>query len=1024
LIGTEILPVMLNKHIKILFSLLIYSFITAIFSGVSFASEDNVIYEQCYLSRVKDAKIGYSCIIQKETTDKDKKYIITNRHSEQEFNRFGSTVKLVQDFEYTEDAYGNPKSLNAHIKSIGEDIFTEALFYPENKIIINSTVNSVKKTREITTDKKILFPYAVYKQFKENLNKSGIEYSTLDPIADMRVITINAIRMGSEFLSEYNLNQDYTKYRVTIDLLPNIGNYEWYTSDGRLVKEYSSILDIEQIAVPKEKIHEKSASADISKHSIIPVNTVINFPFSIEQITYKISTKNINPEKLFVNNERQRIIQVKDNTAYIKVKNEQYSGLKIKSELQREDFKKYLQPGVFINSYNKDIKTAAAVIAKDKKNRYETAKAMEKWVYENIKSKDFSVNFANSSEVLKSLRGDCTEHSVLLAALLRAQGIPSKIVVGLIYKEKPESTFVYHMWVKAFTDKWINLDPCFPEKSFSPIHLEITESAFNDMQDRTNVFLKVLTGISNISIEILNYSAISNPVAKIKLSGEKQANINEFNILSLLKNNDDFIKKTNIKGDNEITKIEIKKDQKEEYIKSGYYYYSCGNINSAVDSFTEASKLIGFNNDFEEILFTRKLASLGLFNLANKKLSGIYDMTIWEKQIKSIKRLYFPKILPDAEKEMLLAKIASNIEFNGNINEAINLLEDKKLYNFDYANYLRAKAYNKKGDFDKAESALNRALEINPENLKYRFELATILTDSKKYKEANDEILFILNQQVFDKEFHESVKLEQYRLKSLSEKKKEDRDYYLARYFALKGDFNNAKKIINSAVNGITKYSKLYSLLGDINYHLNEFDEAYKNYSLAAKYDKKDDYPLAGLASVKLSGGDYKGSLKLFLNALSKNEKSEEILLNIAAVNKLLSQEEVSLKYYNKVLYINPYNYKANYELACMYMNLGESEKASVFLKKSLSVNPLFAPAWLEMAKIQIDIKNNYLANTYLIPVNFIDSNNPDYYYLSGLIYKNDENYSKAASSFKKTLELDKNHSPALKELKSLEIKE
>ncbi len=71
-----------------------------------------------------------------------------------------------------------------------------------------------------------------------------------------------------------------------------------------------------------------------------------------------------------------------------------------------------------------------------------------------------------ASAILKNRTGDCTEHSVLTAALLRACGIPARCVVGVILSEDfngKKNVFVYHMWVEAFYNKrWIQVDSTRP----------------------------------------------------------------------------------------------------------------------------------------------------------------------------------------------------------------------------------------------------------------------------------------------------------------------------------------------------------------------------------------------------------------------------------------------------------------------------------------------------------------------------------------------------------------------------------
>merc|ERR1712216_24526 len=57
-------------------------------------------------------------------------------------------------------------------------------------------------------------------------------------------------------------------------------------------------------------------------------------------------------------------------------------------------------------------------------------------VSSHIKDKHLSTAYASASETARTGSGDCTEHAVLLAALLRARMIPSRVCHGLVYVEQ------------------------------------------------------------------------------------------------------------------------------------------------------------------------------------------------------------------------------------------------------------------------------------------------------------------------------------------------------------------------------------------------------------------------------------------------------------------------------------------------------------------------------------------------------------------------------------------------------------
>lgn len=70
-----------------------------------------------------------------------------------------------------------------------------------------------------------------------------------------------------------------------------------------------------------------------------------------------------------------------------------------------------------------------------------------------IEKKNLSRGFDIASTVAKSRTGDCTEHAVFLAALLRMFGYPSQITVGYVVHKYPSGWKILgHAWVEYTAD--------------------------------------------------------------------------------------------------------------------------------------------------------------------------------------------------------------------------------------------------------------------------------------------------------------------------------------------------------------------------------------------------------------------------------------------------------------------------------------------------------------------------------------------------------------------------------------------
>ena len=87
----------------------------------------------------------------------------------------------------------------------------------------------------------------------------------------------------------------------------------------------------------------------------------------------------------------------------------------------------------------------------------EMVKGFNDYVYRRLQKRN-TATFSSALETLNAGFGDCGEHSVLLAALLRSAGIPARVVLGLVYV-KSMGGYDYHAWVMAYTGEWVFADP-------------------------------------------------------------------------------------------------------------------------------------------------------------------------------------------------------------------------------------------------------------------------------------------------------------------------------------------------------------------------------------------------------------------------------------------------------------------------------------------------------------------------------------------------------------------------------------
>jgi hypothetical protein len=107
---------------------------------------------------------------------------------------------------------------------------------------------------------------------------------------------------------------------------------------------------------------------------------------------------------------------------------------------------------------------------------------------------DYDINLVgerkDSDWVLRNKRGVCVEHANLLAALLRASGVPTRYVVGYAFSSV-DNKLIGHTWVEVLNSKgeWIPFDPTWLEGGYlDATHIKTANLLDDSQADTLNYF--------------------------------------------------------------------------------------------------------------------------------------------------------------------------------------------------------------------------------------------------------------------------------------------------------------------------------------------------------------------------------------------------------------------------------------------------------------------------------------------------------------------------------------------------------
>lgn len=132
-----------------------------------------------------------------------------------------------------------------------------------------------------------------------------------------------------------------------------------------------------------------------------------------------------------------------------------------------------LKSTFWLQSDVEEFKRAAKQVKNNSSSDLQIMRRLTNRVFRRMKEVDFT-GHVSALEAYNRKSGDCTESAVLLAALGRAAGIPTKVASGIVYSRERyhgvSNVFMPHVWTLAYVDgQWVSFDAALEE--FDSTHI-------------------------------------------------------------------------------------------------------------------------------------------------------------------------------------------------------------------------------------------------------------------------------------------------------------------------------------------------------------------------------------------------------------------------------------------------------------------------------------------------------------------------------------------------------------------------
>ncbi len=436
--------------------------------------------------------------------------VITENESHMTFRRDATEMSISIRTRFVETERGEPIEMWSRTVFGGTPTEEHARFGPDG-ITVTRTQNGIDQTKTVPPPAGRWLPPAAAARYLAGRLAAGAEkivVRSIDPSAGIEPVTTT--RSGFETTTVEVMGRSVAAEKCISEssAYPGIRSVEYLDPRGRLLKSDVRIgaWNMTILAADKPLALSPLDAPELMRSVFVEPDRKINDPFDAVRCSLVVSVaEGVLPD--LPSTGSQRVERLDDRAARL-VRDLRADPV---GEAGPVDTAALTAPTLMLTCDDPRVKELAgdalAGVPADKTRR---AEALRRFVHRYIRSKDLSVGFASAAEVARTRRGDCTEHAVLLAALLRSDGIPSRVVSGLIYAPRfagERDIFAYHMWAQAYLERdggpaWVDLDATLPDSvPITAAHVALTVSELPD-SDRINALVELAPLMGRLRIHV------------------------------------------------------------------------------------------------------------------------------------------------------------------------------------------------------------------------------------------------------------------------------------------------------------------------------------------------------------------------------------------------------------------------------------------------------------------------------------------------------------------------------------------
>ena len=421
-------------------------------------------------------------------------------------------ISIRYDTTFVETVSGQPIRAVSRDEIGAEPVTIEYTFEPDAVTVV-TTRRGRTTTRTESKPEGTWLPPAAAGEFLARRLAAGatqITIRTIDPGTGLTPVIVSRTVKGREEFRVLGKDVPVFRCEAAYSSQPGVTATELLDERGLLVRSESSMgeIRIEAIVSTRRAALERFRAPELMRSTFITPSREIPAPRRARAATYVLRVPDGSIRVLSQSVQQTDQIDERSVRVVVNLAEPLDAGVDMDGGVAAANF---LKPSRWLDAADPVVMQLARRATRDgPDDPAGRAEAMRRFVNQHVSEKALDLGFASASEVARDGRGDCTEHAVLLAAMLRADGIPSRVVSGLIYATRfagESGVFAFHMWTQALVEtdsgaRWVNLDATLPGGvSFDATHIAVATSALSDERSG-DALLPVAELLGRLSIEV------------------------------------------------------------------------------------------------------------------------------------------------------------------------------------------------------------------------------------------------------------------------------------------------------------------------------------------------------------------------------------------------------------------------------------------------------------------------------------------------------------------------------------------